>query len=469
MARVLRSSRVASVLILSLVLGGLAVPARAADVPAKGTEILWDRYGIPHIFAPDHPSLFYAYGYAQMEAHAELLVRLYAQARGRGAEFYGEQYLADDRWVRTNGLPALAKQWAAGQSAEFAPLIQAFAAGLNAWAAEHKSDLSAAAQAVLPLTVEDVYAHGLRTIHFDWVVSPPQARAATHSLRQRRARVQRMGHRAVALRLGQGAAVEQLAPAVGRHPHLFRGAAERARRHLVRRRVGRVPGPAPVLHGVRRLDADDEQPVRVGPLPPRAQGRRLRPRWPGQAVRDAHRVDQGPRGRTDSCARCRSRSAAAYMGRSSPSAVGRRLPCAWPPSIGRGSSSSSGAWAWRRTWPSGKPRCGCSSSRSSTRPTPTATGTSCTSTTPRCPCTRPATTASGREWCPATARISSPRRSTRGRPCPRSWTRRPDGCRTRTTCRGPRSTRWCSIRRSSRPASRRPRASPSGPSAGSGS
>ena len=158
--------------VLALVLGGLAVPARAADVPAKGTEILWDRYGIPHIFAPDHPSLFYAYGYAQMEAHAELLVRLYAQARGRGAEFYGEQYLADDRWVRTNGLPALAKQWAAGQSAEFAPLIRAFAAGLNAWAAEHKSDLSAAAQAVLPLTVEDVYAHGLRTIHFDWIVSP---------------------------------------------------------------------------------------------------------------------------------------------------------------------------------------------------------------------------------------------------------------------------------------------------------
>jgi acyl-homoserine-lactone acylase len=171
--RLLRSSSFLVALILGLVLaGGSAAPARAADVPAKGTEILWDRYGIPHIFAPDHASLFYAYGYAQMEAHSELLIRLYAQARGRGAEFYGEQYLADDRWVRTNGLPALAKQWSAGQTAEFAPLIQAFAAGLNAWAAEHKAELSPAAQAVLPLTVEDVYAHGLRTIHFDWVVSP---------------------------------------------------------------------------------------------------------------------------------------------------------------------------------------------------------------------------------------------------------------------------------------------------------
>ena len=96
--RQLRASSPLTALVLLLVLaGGSWAPARAADVPAKGTEILWDRYGIPHIFAPDHASLFYAYGYAQMEAHAELLVRLYAQARGRGAEFYGERYLAEVR------------------------------------------------------------------------------------------------------------------------------------------------------------------------------------------------------------------------------------------------------------------------------------------------------------------------------------------------------------------------------------
>src|SRR6266540_6238232 len=136
--------------------GDLAASRRA--VPAKGTEILWDHYGIPHIFAPDHPSLFYAYGYAQMEAHAELLVRLYAQARGRGAEFYGDSYLADDRWVRQNGIPERAKVWASQQSPEFAPLLRAFAAGLNAWGVEHKDTLSAPAKAVLPFTMEDVLA-----------------------------------------------------------------------------------------------------------------------------------------------------------------------------------------------------------------------------------------------------------------------------------------------------------------------
>ncbi len=170
-ARVARP-RLLSALLLGLLLAGCQAAPPPPASAAAGTEILWDRFGVPHIFAADHPGLFRAYGYAQMEAHAELLVRLYAQARGRGAEFYGAEYLDSDKWVRTNGLPDTAKQWAKGQSAEFAPLIEAFAAGLNAWASEHQGELSAAARAVLPLTVDDVYAHGLRTIHYDWVVSP---------------------------------------------------------------------------------------------------------------------------------------------------------------------------------------------------------------------------------------------------------------------------------------------------------
>ena len=156
-----------------------------AGVPSKGTEILWDRYGIPHIFANDHASLFYAYGYAQMEGHAELLLRLYAQARGRGAELYGEQYLESDRWVRVNGIPERAREWAKQQSPEFAPLLRAFADGLNAWATEHADSLSAPARAVLPLTVEDVLAHGQRVIHYDWIVNPAKVAA-----RVRRAQVE---------------------------------------------------------------------------------------------------------------------------------------------------------------------------------------------------------------------------------------------------------------------------------------
>src|SRR5262245_4081098 len=95
----IRRLGISTALAVALVVSAGLSAARAAT-PAKGTEILWDRWGIPHISAPDHASLFYAYGYAQMEAHSELLLRLFAQARGRGAEIYGEQYLEADRWVR---------------------------------------------------------------------------------------------------------------------------------------------------------------------------------------------------------------------------------------------------------------------------------------------------------------------------------------------------------------------------------
>src|SRR5262245_51376610 len=125
-------------LVLALALLTASNGPRAAAAPAKGTEILWDTFGIPHIFASDHPSLFHAYGYAQMEGHAELLIRLYAQARGRAAEFYGDSYLASDRWVRTTGIPVKARQWAALQTPEFGALIRAFADGLNAWVEKNR-------------------------------------------------------------------------------------------------------------------------------------------------------------------------------------------------------------------------------------------------------------------------------------------------------------------------------------------
>ena len=111
-----------------------------------------------------------------MEAHSELLVRLYTQARGRAAELYGEQYLDSDRWVRVNGIPELAKKWATEQSPEFSPRLAAFVDGLNAWGREH-NELSGSAKAALPLKVEDVLAHGLRVIHYDWLVSPSKLEA----------------------------------------------------------------------------------------------------------------------------------------------------------------------------------------------------------------------------------------------------------------------------------------------------
>ena len=35
------------------------------EEPAEPTEILWDSWGVPHIFAGDIPELFYAFGCGQ--------------------------------------------------------------------------------------------------------------------------------------------------------------------------------------------------------------------------------------------------------------------------------------------------------------------------------------------------------------------------------------------------------------------
>ena len=58
-----------------------------ASASTPQAEILWDTYGVPHIFAADNESLFRAYGWAQMEAQGDLILRLYGLARGRAAEY----------------------------------------------------------------------------------------------------------------------------------------------------------------------------------------------------------------------------------------------------------------------------------------------------------------------------------------------------------------------------------------------
>src|SRR5215216_1213075 len=93
----------------------VATPSAFGPAPA-GTEILWDTWGTPHIYAEDAPGLFYAFGWAQAHNHGDVLLRLYAQARGRGAEVYGEEFLGWDRITRTMGLHTRGTIWYEQQS-----------------------------------------------------------------------------------------------------------------------------------------------------------------------------------------------------------------------------------------------------------------------------------------------------------------------------------------------------------------
>jgi acyl-homoserine-lactone acylase len=144
-------------------------------------EILWDTYGVPHVFARDIESLLFAFGWAQMQNHADLLLRLYGQARGRAAEYWGEGFTESDRWVRVNGVPGRAREWLAAQTAEERVILDAFTRGINAYAREHPDDLDAAVRVVLPVEPADILAHAQRVVHFTFVAPLDANRAAVRA------------------------------------------------------------------------------------------------------------------------------------------------------------------------------------------------------------------------------------------------------------------------------------------------
>ena len=99
---------------LCLIAGLLTLPLfgqTSQPIAAGKAELLFDTYGVAHIFAADRESMFYAHGWAQMQNQANLLLQLYGESRGRAAEYWGASHLDLDRWVQLNGVPERAQQW----------------------------------------------------------------------------------------------------------------------------------------------------------------------------------------------------------------------------------------------------------------------------------------------------------------------------------------------------------------------
>lgn len=160
-------------------------PGGAAGARAGAAEILWDSYGVPHIFASDREGLVHALGWAHMRNHGDLLLRLYAQARGRGAELLGEDYLEDDRWTWTMGIPERSETWLEAQSPGMRAHITAFVAGINAFAQAHPGMVGDSVRAVLPVTETDVPSHGQRAFYSAFIASRQQADGETDSWKER--------------------------------------------------------------------------------------------------------------------------------------------------------------------------------------------------------------------------------------------------------------------------------------------
>jgi len=165
----MRALRLAALL---LVLTAALAPAGALAAPGAHGEILWDKYGVGHVYAKSEPDLFYGYGWAQAKSHGDLLLKLYAEGRGRAAEIWGPSELKNDRWMAINGVAARTQAWLKAQSPAFRADLQAFAAGIDAYAAAHPEALSPQARQVLPVSAADVLGHSLRLFQYVYLAPP---------------------------------------------------------------------------------------------------------------------------------------------------------------------------------------------------------------------------------------------------------------------------------------------------------
>ena len=168
-------TRAALTPVLGLLLVASSSSAFAAYRPAHGSEILWDRYGVAHVYAKSVTDLFYCFGWAMAHSHGDILARLYAQARGRAAEYYGAEELKNDRWMAINEVPARARVWLGEQSPAFRANLEAFAAGINAYASAHPDALSEQARRVFPVSATDVVGYAQRLFQFTYAAPPDLA------------------------------------------------------------------------------------------------------------------------------------------------------------------------------------------------------------------------------------------------------------------------------------------------------
>jgi acyl-homoserine-lactone acylase len=151
--------------LLPLVLAACTTAAAArpeTGPPIERSEILWDTWGVPHVYGRTVEDVGYGYGHAQARLHADAILQLYGLARGRGAEYWGERYAPSDRIARAMGIPDAGRDAYEAQDGEFRRYLDAFAEGVNAYVRAHPETVADSVEVVLPVTGADVLAHGHR-------------------------------------------------------------------------------------------------------------------------------------------------------------------------------------------------------------------------------------------------------------------------------------------------------------------
>ena len=111
-------------------------PLTAQDLRSRVT-IYRDTYGIPHVFGETDAATMFGFAYAQAEDNFWRIEDNYLSALGRRAEVEGEDGVESDRRNHALGIAGLAREEYRRLPTKMRTLLDGFAAGLNAYLADH--------------------------------------------------------------------------------------------------------------------------------------------------------------------------------------------------------------------------------------------------------------------------------------------------------------------------------------------
>lgn len=165
MKQKINTNRLSIILILILTITSVSV-IFSQDI--NSPEIKWDTWGVPHIKGDNNASTYYAFGWAQMKAHGNLILKSYGKSRGRASEYWGPENknLQSDQLTRKLNVPQRSQEWYKVQNEEMKTLLSSFAAGMNAYCKAHGDKISNDLKVVLPIKNTDPLAKLQISYHF---------------------------------------------------------------------------------------------------------------------------------------------------------------------------------------------------------------------------------------------------------------------------------------------------------------
>jgi len=131
-------------LLLALIAGGFVWYLAARSLPdysgrytlpaiSAPIEIVRDSYAVPHIFGESDADVLFGLGFAHAQDRLWQMEMMRRTAQGRLAELFGPEALESDKLLRALDIYAISQRTVGAQTPETRALLNAYAAGVNAW------------------------------------------------------------------------------------------------------------------------------------------------------------------------------------------------------------------------------------------------------------------------------------------------------------------------------------------------